>query len=98
VVFDVANEVINEEEGALKDEEPKVWFKEFGDSSITFRLRVGCRDFISQYHIQHQLVKRIHKRFNEEGIVIPFPLRTLDLQPKHIKLFRDLAGKTDGGN
>ncbi len=93
VVLDVAREVIKDIDGTIKEEEPDLWFREFGDSSITFRLRIACRDFVSQFQIQHELVKRIHKRFAQEGIVIPFPLRTLDFQPKHIQMFRELAGK-----
>jgi small-conductance mechanosensitive channel len=92
VVMDVARQVVKDVDGTVKEEEPSVWFREFDESSINFRVRVACKDFISQYAIQHELIKRIHKRFNEEGIVIPFPLRTLDLQPKHIKLFRELTG------
>ncbi len=92
VVKEVAQGVIDEIAGTVKEDEPYIWFREFGDSSITFRVRVACRDYLSQFQIQHELVKRIHKRFNEEGIVIPFPLRTLDFQPKHIEMFRELAG------
>jgi small-conductance mechanosensitive channel len=97
IVMEVAHNVINEVEGGIKEEEPSVWFREFGDSSITFRVRVACRDYLSQFQIQHELVKRIHRRFNEEGIVIPFPLRTLDFQPKHIQMFRELAAGRDSG-
>jgi small-conductance mechanosensitive channel len=27
--------------------------------------------------IKHEFVKRLHTRFNDEGIVIPFPIRTI---------------------
>ena len=40
---------------------------------------------------QHELIKRIHARFRNEGIVIPYPLQTLDLQPRHEELLRDVA-------
>ena len=93
VVMEVAQEVIDDIEGTVKDEAPTVWFREFDDSSITFRVRVGCKDFVSQFLIQHELIKRIHRRFAKEGIVIPFPLTTLDIQPKHVKLLRELTGR-----
>jgi len=35
---------------------------------------------VDQYLAQHELRKRIFKRFNEEGIEIPFPHRTVYLR------------------
>jgi small-conductance mechanosensitive channel len=37
------------------------------------------REYTDQFPMQHLLVKALHKRFREEGIVIPYPIRTLDL-------------------
>lgn len=92
VTLEVAKDVIDHQEGTMKESEPMLWFTAFDDSSINFRLRVACKDFVSTLYVQHELIKRLHKRFDEENIVIPFPLRTIDFQPKHIKLFRELAG------
>jgi hypothetical protein len=39
-----------------------------------------AREFVDQYLIKHEFVKRLHARFNQEGIVIPFPIRTLALR------------------
>ena len=35
------------------------------------------KEFFSQYVIKHEFVKRLHERYNEEGIEIPFPIRTV---------------------
>jgi small-conductance mechanosensitive channel len=35
------------------------------------------REFESQGPVRHELVKRLHERFNDEGIEIPFPIRTV---------------------
>jgi small-conductance mechanosensitive channel len=35
--------------------------------------------FTNQYLLKHEFIKAITKRFREEGINIPFPIRTLDL-------------------
>jgi small-conductance mechanosensitive channel len=34
-------------------------------------------DFESQGPIKHDFIKRLHKRYNDEGIDIPFPIRTV---------------------
>ena len=36
-----------------------------------------AKEFVDQYLIKHDFVKRLHTRFNEEGIAIPFPIRTI---------------------
>jgi hypothetical protein len=33
---------------------------------------------VDQYLIKHELIKRLHRRFNQEGIVVPFPIRTIE--------------------
>jgi small-conductance mechanosensitive channel len=35
------------------------------------------REFVDQYLAQHELRKRIFRRFREEGIEIPFPQRVV---------------------
>lgn len=52
----------------------------FGESSLDFTLICQIREFVDQYLAQHELRKRIFKRFNEEGIDIPFPHRTVYLR------------------
>ena len=38
------------------------------------------KDFKSQGRVRHQFIKRLHRRFAEEGIEIPFPIRTVVMQ------------------
>jgi small-conductance mechanosensitive channel len=64
--------------GLLADPEPFVRFiPGFGDSSLNFTLICQVAEFTDQYLAQHELRKRIFKRFQEEGIEIPFPQRTV---------------------
>lgn len=51
----------------------------FGESSLDFTLAVHVRQFTDQFLVQSELRKRIIKRFEEEGIQMPFPTRTLQL-------------------
>jgi small-conductance mechanosensitive channel len=45
------------------------------------RAGVGPREFVDQFLVKHEFVKRLQARYAKEGIVIPFPIRTLDLPP-----------------
>jgi small-conductance mechanosensitive channel len=52
----------------------------FGASTLDFTLSVQVRRFVDQYDVQSELRKRILERFQEEGIEMPFPTRTVRLQ------------------
>jgi len=43
--------------------------------------RLGAKEYVDQYLLTHEFVKRLHgRRYNREGITIPFPLRTIHMQ------------------
>lgn len=67
--------------GLLAEPGPFVRFiPGFGDSSIDFTLICQVAEFVDQYLVQHELRKRIFRRFREEGIEIPFPIRTVHMK------------------
>lgn len=84
VVVDVGKAVMQEVNGGIPEFEPFVRFHTFGESSINFSVILRGREFVDQYLIKHEFVKRLHARFAAERIVIPFPMRTIDYrQPGH---------------
>ncbi len=58
---------------------PVVRYQAFNDSSIDFNAVMHVKSFTNQYLLKHEFIKAITKRYREEGINIPFPIRTLDL-------------------
>jgi len=56
------------------------FFTEFGDSSINFvtRFWIESKKPKPKLAAQHKAIKLIKKHFDEAGINIPFPIRTLD--------------------
>jgi small-conductance mechanosensitive channel len=81
VTTEVVTETMTEITGAVPDHEPAVRFHTFGDSRISFSVILGVGEFSDQYRIKHEFIKRLHKRYREEGIRIPAPTRTVALQP-----------------
>jgi small-conductance mechanosensitive channel len=77
VTLEVARSVLENTKGGETSEEPLVRFHSFGASSIDFEVRMMVGDFESQGPIKHDFIKRLHKRYNDEGIDIPFPIRTV---------------------
>jgi small-conductance mechanosensitive channel len=79
VTMEVARDVQATVEGANKDHEPRIRYNEFGGSAITFRAVLAVEEFYASYLLTHEFVKRLHRRYDEEGIVIPFHMRTLHI-------------------
>ncbi|MDG9719000.1 mechanosensitive ion channel family protein [Streptomyces sp. DH24] len=80
VTVEVVSEVMQEVSGAVPDHEPAVRFHTFGDSRIGFTVILGVGEFSDQYRIKHEFIKRLHRRYREEGIRIPAPTRQVSLQ------------------
>jgi small-conductance mechanosensitive channel len=81
VLVDEAGKAVNDLPGLLGDPAPFVRFiPGFGDSSLNFTLICQVEEFVDQYLVQHELRKRIFRRFREEKIEIPFPQRTIHVR------------------
>jgi small-conductance mechanosensitive channel len=78
VLLEVAGLAAKEVQGIVADKEPLVLLHPgFGESSMDFTVVVHIREFVDQYMVQHELRKRIFKRFRLEGIDIPYPHRAV---------------------
>lgn len=80
VTIEVAKEIMSKAEEAVDEFEPFIRFHTFGDSSINFTVILRVTEFVNQYIIKHEFVKALHKRFQKEGIEIPFPQRTIHME------------------
>ena len=82
MTLETAREVLARLDPALDAAEgaptaPSVRFHTFGDSSVIFNVNLHTSSFRNQYLIRHEFIKALKKRFEAEGIVIPFPIRTV---------------------
>ncbi|VAV83110.1 hypothetical protein MNBD_DELTA01-167 [hydrothermal vent metagenome] len=78
MLTDVVTKSAGELKGLLAKPAPFVRFSPgFGESSLDFTIICQVGEFVEQYYVQHELRKRIFKRFKEEGVEIPFPIRTI---------------------
>jgi small-conductance mechanosensitive channel len=82
ILLEEATQAVGQVPGLLGQPAPMVRFiPGFGESSLDFTLVCQVREFTDQYLVQHELRKRIFRRFKKEGIEIPFPQRTVHLRP-----------------
>ncbi len=74
VLVEEATRAAREVPGLLAEPAPVVRFiPGFGESSLDFTLVCQVREFVDQYLAQHELRKRIFRRFHQEGIEFPLP-------------------------
>jgi small-conductance mechanosensitive channel len=79
-LLDVASDAAREVPGVLADPAPFVRFIGFGESALDFGLFCHVAEITDELLVRHELRKRIVRRFREEGIDIPFPIRTVHLR------------------
>lgn len=78
ITLEVAREITQKTEGGVADFEPSLRFHTFADHSIDLTVSLRIRDYTKQYLIKHEFIKQLHKRYKDEGIVIPFPVRRVE--------------------
>ncbi|HSF39515.1 MAG TPA: mechanosensitive ion channel [Thermoanaerobaculia bacterium] len=76
----IAIQAVQEVSTRLPDKDVEFFYEEFGESSINFVVRFWIAfqrqpDFLAA---QSEAIERIKRAFDENGITIPFPIRTLD--------------------
>jgi small-conductance mechanosensitive channel len=80
VTADVAKAVVKEVQGGDPEFEPIVRYHTFSDFSINFTVILRVKEFVNKYLVRHEFIKALHKRYKEEGIEIPFPIRTVHMK------------------
>jgi small-conductance mechanosensitive channel len=77
VTCEVGRDIMRRVKGAVPHFEPFIRFHTFNQSSIDFTVILRARTFVDNYLVKHEFIKALQERYREEGIVIPFPIRTL---------------------
>lgn len=82
VVHDVAALIQANHPYATHDFTPVVTFCNFGPSSIDLKVWLEATDWVHHFLVHDAFIRALHDRFRVERIVIPYPIRTLDIPPE----------------
>jgi len=66
-----------EVEDVLRDPVPEAYFVSFGDSALNMSLFFWVKEYSLLFSVTDKINSLIIRRFNENGIEIPFPIRTV---------------------
>ncbi len=78
--LEVANQVVQELDEAVKTFIPIVRWEEFGDSNINFFIWVQAKERLASFIVKSELIKQLKARFDKEGIMINYPARLLTFE------------------
>ena len=89
ITVEVARDVMRTVQGGVPSFEPVVRFHTFGDPGIGFSVILRAQEYVDQFLIKHEFVKRLHKRFAAEDIAIPLKsiAQRHDATPPRMKAF-----------
>lgn len=71
-----------QEKAILSNPEPSVFFEDFGDNALKFRLHFYISDSFNVLLIKSDLRFKIHEKFKENNISIPYPQRDVRIVSK----------------
>lgn len=78
VTLEVAREILVSHEWGVDDYETFVIFHTFDSSSINFTVMLRAKEYFNRFWVKSAFIKALHKRYAEEGIVIPYPIRAIN--------------------
>ncbi len=82
ITLDVAKKTMEKFEPTLENYHPLVRFHTFADSSINFNVILHSGSFVNQHVLKHEFIKALTARYRQDGINIPFPIRTIQMESK----------------
>ena len=74
---EVMDELLEHDPNAIKEYGGWFGFDSFGESNVNFWLFVQARNRLASFELRTTLMQNLHRRLREEGIVINYPVRTL---------------------
>ena len=77
VTVEVANEVMKTTKGSVEGYAPSIWYTDFADSNINFWVVLRAHGYVDMWLLKHNFIKALFRCYNEEGIEISFPARSL---------------------
>ena len=80
VTKQVIKETLDEVEGGIKEFEPVILFYSFGDGRTNLKAVLRVNAYADQFDVKSRFIKKLHERYNKEGINIPNPVRTVLLK------------------
>ncbi|MBL0182997.1 MAG: mechanosensitive ion channel family protein [Chitinophagaceae bacterium] len=77
ITKEVISETQKETEGGVSDFEPLVRYYAVGDNRINVRAILRVHEYSQKFPVRHAFIKKLHTRFQQEGIRLAVPLQAI---------------------
>lgn len=77
---EVIKEIMTTEQGGVPSFDPVIRFHTFGNSSINMTIVMRAASYTDQSYLKHICIKKLHMKFREVNINIPYPVQTVELK------------------
>lgn len=78
VTLEVAREILKTHKWGVPEYNTFVVYHTFDSSSINFTVMLRAQEYFNRFFIKSEFMKALHKRYAQEGIVIPYPIRAIN--------------------
>ena len=84
VTLEVAREILQTHEWGVPDYDTFVLFHTFDTSSINFTVMLRAKEYFNRFWVKSAFIKALHLRYAKEGIRIPYPIQTINLDQEQL--------------
>lgn len=74
ITLDIAKHILEQVEGGVKDFEPFLRYEKFDYYAINLIVYLKINEYFDQLIVTHEFIKEIHKVYQQEDIVLAFPI------------------------
>jgi small-conductance mechanosensitive channel len=78
VTLEVAKQVLKSHKWGIPEYDTFVIFTGFDNSSINLTVMLRAQEYFNRFFIRSEFIKALHKRYAQEGIVIPYPISAVN--------------------
>lgn len=96
VTLEVAREILRTHKWGVADYDTFVVYHTFDNSSINFTVMLRAQEYFHRFFIRSAFIKALHKRYAEEGIVIPYPIRAINTDQESARFAATVSASRPG--
>lgn len=85
VTLEVAREILKTHKWGVPDYDTFIVYHTFDNSSINFTVMLRAQEYFNRFFIKSEFIKALHKRYAQEGITIPYPIRAINTEQEQAR-------------
>jgi len=76
ITLDVAKEIMEKVPGGVPEHQVFMRYDSYDYYAINFIIYLAVQEYFDQLIVKHEFIKRLHKRYQQEDIKLPYPIQS----------------------